>query len=100
MGREKSTKQNISTFVKGLLRRGTFSWKARNECLKNARVDRGQYRCADCDDVFKIKEVQVDHILPVVDPKVGFVSWDDYTARMFPEIEGFQVLFTNFRRKN
>jgi hypothetical protein len=34
----------------------------------------------------------VDHIDPVIDPAVGFVSWDTVIERLFCEVEGFQVL--------
>ena len=30
----------------------------------------------------------VDHIKPVVDPKCGFISWDEYITRMFPQEPG------------
>ena len=85
-------KQNLNTFVKGLLRRGTFHWRARTEAMTNARVERGKYKCSQCQDLFGPKEVALDHILPVVDPKVGFTTWDDYINRLFCPAEGFQVL--------
>ena len=34
----------------------------------------------------------VDHIDPVVDPKVGFVDWTTYIERMFVEEDGLQIL--------
>lgn len=45
-----------------------------------------------CKDMYKNNEIVLDHIKPVVDPKTGFTTWDDYIDRMFPEKEGFQVL--------
>jgi 5-methylcytosine-specific restriction endonuclease McrA len=84
--------QTLSTFIKGLLRRGSFHWRARNEALVAARVERGKYLCSGCQDLFGPKEVALDHIVPVVDPKVGFTTWDDYIARLFCEKEGFQIL--------
>lgn len=85
-------KQHLATFVKGLLRRGTFHWRARSEAMSAARVSRGRYLCAECKDQFGPKEVILDHIEPVVDPKTGFTTWDDYIKRMYPPAEGFQVL--------
>jgi hypothetical protein len=85
-------KQNLNTFVKGLLRRGTFHWRARTEAMTLARVERGKYLCAECKDLFGPKEVILDHIEPVVDPKVGFIDFDVYIKRMYPPAEGFQVL--------
>lgn len=90
--KKKQKKQTLSTFIKGLLRRGTFHWKARTEAMTNARVERGKYECAECHDLFGPKEVALDHTFPVVDPKVGFTTWDDYINRLFCEAEGFQVL--------
>jgi hypothetical protein len=42
--------------------------------------------------VFPSSEVQADHINPVIDPTVGFVSWDSVIERMFCETDGFQIL--------
>lgn len=50
------------------------------------------YRCAACQKLYVASDVQVDHILPVVDPKKGFVSWDDFINRIFCEIESLQVM--------
>lgn len=75
-----------------VLRRATYRWSARSEALKEARKERNSYECATCKDRFKNNDVVLDHILPVVDPKLGFTNWDDYVDRMFPEKEGFQVL--------
>lgn len=85
-------KQNLNTFIKSLLRRGTFHWRARTEAMTAARVERGKYLCSECKDLFGPKEIILDHIDPVVDPKVGFVDFDVYVKRMFPPAEGFQVL--------
>lgn len=90
--KKKRGKQNLNTFVKGLLRRGTFHWRARTEAMTAARVERGKYKCAECQELFGPKEVDLDHILPVVDPKTGFTSWDDYINRLFCPAEGFQVI--------
>jgi hypothetical protein len=85
-------KQTLSTFIKGLLRRGSFHWRARTEAMTAARVERGRYKCATCEDLFGPKEVALDHIKPVVDPKVGFTTWDDYIERLFCPMDGFQVI--------
>lgn len=85
-------KQTLSTFIKGLLRRGTFHWRARTEAMGNARVERGKYKCAHCEDLFGPKEVDLDHIDPVVNPKTGFTTWDDYINRLYPPAEGWAVL--------
>ena len=48
--------------------------------------------CAGCGDEVPLKDLQMDHKEPVVDPAVGFVSWDVYIERMFPEEDGYQAL--------
>lgn len=90
--KKKKKSQNRNTFAKGLLRRGSFHWKARNDALVAARVSRGKYKCAACGDLFGPREVQIDHIFPVVDPKVGFTSFDDYIERLFCDEDKFQIL--------
>lgn len=92
MSDKKIKKPNRNTFVKGLLRRGSFHWKPRNEALKLARVERGKYLCAMCQDTFGPREVQIDHIEPVIDPRKGFTTWDDYIERLYCDTEMFQIL--------
>jgi hypothetical protein len=40
----------------------------------------------------KVNNAVVDHIIPVVDPHVGFVDWNEYIERMFCEADNFQVI--------
>lgn len=92
VSKKKAKKQSLRTFVTSLLRRGSFYWKPRSEAMTKARVSRGLYRCAMCEETFKPKEVIIDHIEPVVDPKTGFVGWDDYIQKLLCPVEGFQIL--------
>jgi ribosomal protein L44E len=50
------------------------------------------YRCAQCSGVFTSKNIAVDHLDPVVDPKQGFVSWDVFIERLYVEMDKLQVL--------
>lgn len=92
VAKKKQKKQNRKNFVVSLLRRGSFYWKARAEALTNARVARGQYRCAMCGELFGPKEVDIDHIEPVIDPRTGFTTFDDYINKLFCDADGFQIL--------
>lgn len=84
-------------------------WPPRNECLSKAKTRRKKnkktnrlaqhYKCNKCKKDFTLKEVVVDHIHPVIDPKRGFVSWDEYIDRMFPDISGFQILCQNCHKE-
>ena len=50
------------------------------------------YTCNECKREYPAKEVNVDHVLPVVDPHVGFVSWDVFIDRLFCDKDNLQVL--------
>jgi len=91
----------FKSFIISLLRRGTFKYIPRREAKKKRRCiigkykngkDRYGYQCDCCHDKFMDKDTIMDHIDPVVDPKVGFVDWDTYITRMYPQEEGWQLL--------
>lgn len=90
-------KQLLKPFLINTLRRASYRWGARNECLKAGRIERGFYRCNGCGGTFAKKDISLDHVEPVVSLK-GFTNWDDYVNRMFPNIDGtpnpqgFQIL--------
>lgn len=67
-------------------------WPPRKEAIKNARVARGEYKCATCEGIFGPKQIQLDHITPVIDEEQGFIDWNTYIDRLFCDTEGFQVL--------
>jgi len=50
------------------------------------------YKCNICKKDFPAKEVQADHIEPVVDPKVGFVDWNTFIERIAVDVDGYQCL--------
>jgi len=81
-------------WMKNTLRRAFFRYWERTKAIQAARVDRGLYRCADCQQVSSIKGHHIDHISPVVDPKVGFVDWDVYIHRLFCPASNLQLLCT------
>lgn len=83
---------NFKAFIIQLLRRGTYKYPPRNEALKAARISRGIYKCEMCQGIFPKKEITLDHKNPVVEPKIGFVDWNTYIPRMFPEVQGFQTI--------
>lgn len=90
----------FNAFIKGALRSASNRWGPKFSTMKKARVDRGVYRCIgylrDSHNVrLSVKSkrnVYVDHIHPVIDPSVGFMSWDETIKRMFVEENGLQVL--------
>lgn len=96
------TEAQFVSFVKGNLRRVTQKWGPISDCLKQARVRRGFYICNQCNEEVpasvrdengrRVKGIHVDHIIPVIDPEIGWVSWDDTINRLFSEPENLQVL--------
>ena len=96
------TDARFRSFITSALRAASRRWPVKYKALKEAFVGKQtnvktgkiamHYKCASCKGIFVAADVQVDHILPVVDPKKGFVSWDVYITRMFCEIDGLQVL--------
>lgn len=73
------------------LRRISYRYGPRYQALNAAKVSRGVYKCAGCKKDFARKDIQVDHIQPIVGSE-GFTTWDDYITRLFCEAEGLQVL--------
>ena len=59
--------------------------------VKSGRLAK-HYTCAACNQAFPAKDVQVDHIAPVIDPEVGFVGWDPVIDAIFCEADNLQVL--------
>lgn len=92
----------IKGFIISVLRGGARRWPPKYETLKDAYVGKKEntrtkrkamhYRCAGCGEEFPATEVEVDHILPVVDPLVGFVNWDTFINRLYCTKDNLQVL--------
>jgi 5-methylcytosine-specific restriction endonuclease McrA len=95
------TEAAFTTFVKSQLRSASRRWKPISDTLREAKVSRGVYKCASCLNNVpvsikvngkRIKNITVDHIKPIVDPVVGFTTWDDFVNRLFTERENLQAL--------
>jgi 5-methylcytosine-specific restriction endonuclease McrA len=96
------TAGKFRTFITGVLRSGFRKYPSKYETLKEASVGKKlnpktkriaeHYKCAECKQDFPGKEVNVDHVNPVVCPVEGFVNWDVYIKRMFCGKENLQVL--------
>lgn len=81
-------------YIKSALRK-IWRWsEQRRLAYEKAKVSKDQYRCAECKEVFsrKKKQLAVDHINPVVNPKSGFIGFEDYLNKLFCDVSGLQVL--------
>ena len=96
------TNGRLKAFIISALRNATRRYPPKYECLNEAKTEKKtntktgrlaqHYRCACCRFDFPATGVQVDHILPVVDPEVGFTTWDEYLSRLFCPKDNLQVL--------
>lgn len=87
------------SFITSALRRA--QWPQRHAAVKAAYVEDGinpktgrkckLHRCSDCNELFPQKEVQADHITPVVGPE-GFIDWNTFIERLYVEADGYRVL--------
>ena len=101
-GKNKWTEGRLRAFIISVLRKGMLKYPPKYETLNKAKVGKKinektkrmamHYKCNKCKGHFTSSQVQVDHKKPVVDPKQGFISWDEYIKRLFCGAENLQVL--------
>jgi len=102
MATKQWTEGRLKTFITSVLRGGYRRYPPKYEVLNEASVGKKlnkktkrmalHYICAKCNKEYPGKEVNVDHINPVVCPKQGFVDWDVFIKRLFCEKSNLQVL--------
>lgn len=80
------------SYIRSTVRGASRRWPEKTKAYRAARISRGIYECAMCKNKFKPKEVELDHIVPIVDPNDGFTTWDDYLMKLFCKAEDYQVL--------
>ena len=96
------TEARFRAFVISALRAHTKrfppKWKALKAAMVGKKVNKRSgrlaehYLCASCGGFFVARDVQVDHIDPVVSPEEGFQDWWTYMNRLYCEAENLQVL--------
>jgi 5-methylcytosine-specific restriction endonuclease McrA len=62
--------------------------ETRREAIKAAKIARGCYRCGKCNYLFKARELQVDHIIPIG----KFIDWNTYIERLFCPVSNLMAL--------
>lgn len=99
----KWSQAKFNSFIKNNLRSASRKWAPIQNCRKRAHVSRGLYRCDGCgqevpptvydeDKRKRVKNTFIDHVIPIIDPAVGFVSWDETIDRMFCSSDNLQLL--------
>ena len=96
------TEARLKAFIISALRAGSRRYPPKFETLNEAKTTKKinertgrlaqHYRCKACKGEFPATEIQVDHKKPVVDPKIGFVDWNTYIARLFCKKNNLQIL--------
>lgn len=96
------TAARFNSFIKSALRSASIRWPPKYSCLNKAYIGKKvnrktgrlakHFKCNSCNEEFPQSEIAVDHIDSVIDPIIGFVSWDEVIRRMFCEEDGLQVL--------
>lgn len=88
------------------LRMASYKFLPRTLALKDARVAYGRYKCASCMQVHPKRDIQLDHVVPVVDPLQGVprlnngeFDYNTYIKRLFVPKVGWQVLCKSCHQK-
>lgn len=81
--------QFIRTALRGAFTRYPPKYQALKEAQRGTRPN--TYECAECNELFKAKEVQVDHIEPAGSLKT-YKDLPAFVERMFCEADNLQVL--------
>lgn len=71
-----------------LWRESPMYWEATNRQKRAVN----QYECEGCHKIFKLREIEVDHINPKVDPAVGWQDVMTFAARLNCPADQLQVL--------
>lgn len=88
------------SFVINTLRRASYRWPTRWAAEKRSKIARNEYYCECCGVIGPKRAFQMDHVDPVVDPIEGFVGFDKYIDRMYPDTEqGWQRLCSDCHDK-
>jgi len=113
MKTKKRPKYNANSAIRSAVRR-TFSrspmvrevmMKVRRERPwfksdgSQAAKPRVEYMCSSCSEWHMGKNIQVDHIEPVVDPNMGFKDWNTFIDRLFCDVANLAVLCKSCHEK-
>ena len=74
----------LKAYIIAHLRRIGYRAINRAAAFKRAKKGRAQWECETCKKIYSsAKDLHGDHTFPVVDPEVGFTTWDNYINRLF-----------------
>ena len=92
----------IKGFITSVLRSGARRWPPKYETLNDActgqKINEKTGRLAKhyeyniCKQEFTSKDIEIDHISPVVDPLLGFLSWDIFIKNLYCSKDNLQAI--------
>lgn len=97
-------KTNLKKWIIPRLRSMSRFWPEKNDALNNAKVKvqigfykngnaeyKTLFKCTQCEENYDRTEVQVDHVMPIVNVE-GFTNWEDYINNLFCDSSKLQIL--------
>ena len=109
--KNKDNEFDLTAFIKKELRRAFRRSPMYNEAKSLAKHEyfeksktgkslrRVHFQCNNCQGFFLDKtgrkEIAVDHIEPVIDPKIGWFDYNQYINRLFCSVDKLQILCKN-----
>lgn len=103
------TEGRLQGFIIGVLRAGHKRWPPKYEVKNAAKLGKKTnpatgrvaefFECAICKGDFTNKDVEVDHINPVVDPSTGFKDWNTFIERLFCGPNNYQLVCKGCHKK-
>lgn len=92
------TEGRFNSFVTSILRSGSRRWGPKYQTLNSAKTEKKvniksgrlaqHFLCAECQEEYVAKDVQVDHIKPIGKDK----TWDEFIHGLYCEPDNLQVL--------
>lgn len=86
----KRTKEELTTcyLLRQAFSRSCLYWGT----LRRVKKGPNQYECENCHKIFKLREVSVDHKIPVIDPEKGWEGITIFAARLFCALSNLWVI--------
>jgi hypothetical protein len=83
--------KKFQSWLKAHLRTASKYWPEKTKVYHRVKQGRGEYKCEACGIVLPQKQLQIDHIEPVIDI-TGFHDWNTYIERLFCDSSKLQAL--------
>lgn len=102
------TKARWHSFIVSVLRSGSRKYPPKYETLNEAKTEKKvnpktnriaqHFLCKECAKDFPAKDVQVDHVIPIVSSS-GFTTWDSFIENLYCGKDNLQVLCVECHNK-